>query len=473
MVTVWSRSNTYAHGFIVVPVVLGWLWLRRRTLAALPVRPWWPGLAALAGLSLLWWLANTVGANAPQQVAVVAMVPTLIATLFGVAWVRALLLPLAFLFFAVPAGDFLIPALTEWTADFVMLGLQMLGVPVYREADQVLISSGVWRVKESCSGIRYLMACATLGTIYAAMTYRSTRKRWLFIGGIVLFAVVANWLRALGIVLLAHHTDNKLAVGVDHLIYGWVFFGVVLGTAFGVGDIWRDDMRMRDAASTAPARPPTWIDRMPWPVVVAVASAALIAVWPLQSRFAAEPSSPASAALTLRPAPPWTPTQSLPTTWRPSFRNATHQHAQVYERGGKRIALVVAAYRDASREAKLVSSSNRLIAVDDPAWNVVDRGAITVPLHGLAVELPTTTIAGAGERVTASELYWIDGFVTGSRARAAFEDSLHRLRKGGHTSAWLVMYSADPSVVAADIAQFARDMGPSIDAALGRGSAAR
>jgi exosortase A len=473
MVTVWSRSNTYAHGFIVVPVVLGWLWLRRRTLALLPVQPWWPGLPALACLSLLWWMSNTVGANAAQQFAVVAMVPALIATVFGVGWVRALLLPLAFLFFAVPAGDVLIPALTEWTADFVMLGLQVLDVPVFREADQVLISSGVWRVKESCSGIRYLMACATLGTIYAAMTYRSTRKRWLFIGGLVLFAVVANWVRALGIVLLAHHTDNKLAVGVDHLIYGWVFFGVVLGTAFGVGGIWRDDMRLRDAPAARPVRPPTWIDRMPWPIAVAVASVALIGVWPLQSRFAAEPPSAASAALTVRAAPQWTPKQSPSTTWRPSFRNATHQHAQVYERDGKRVTLVVAAYRNASRDAKLVSSSNRLIAVDDPAWNVVDRGAITVPLHGRGVALPTTTIASAAERVTVSELYWVDGFVTGHRARAAVEDMLHRLRGGRHTSAWLVIYAADPSVGPADIAQFVRDMGPAIDEALARDGAAR
>ena len=30
------------------------------------------------------------------------------------------------------------------------------------------------------------------------------------------------------IVMLGHLSNNKLAVGVDHIIYGWVFFGVVM-----------------------------------------------------------------------------------------------------------------------------------------------------------------------------------------------------------------------------------------------------
>jgi exosortase A len=467
MVTTWNRSNTYAHGFIVAPVVLGWVWLRRQTLAELPLRPWWPGLPALALLGLGWWVSDSVGANAPRQFTVVAMVPALVATAFGVAWLRALLLPMAFLFFAVPAGDVLIPALTQWTADFVMLSLQLLGIPVFREADQVLISSGVWRVKESCSGIRYLMACATLGTMYAAMTYRSARKRWLFIGGLLLFAVVANWLRALGIVMLAHYTDNKLAVGVDHLIYGWVFFGVVLGTAFGVGGLWRDDMRAAQP-SALPVKPPTSGPRTPRSFAVAMASLALIGLWPLQSLLATAPPDSATAVFTLEPAQGWTPVAAPLTTWRPQVSNATVVRTQVYERAGKRIGLVVAAYRNPSREAKLVSSSNRLISVDDTTWNPVERGTSTVALPGADVELSTTTIGGPRERVMVWEFYWVDGLVTGGRLRAAFEDARRRLGGDPHTSAWLMACAADPTVGSADLAQFVREMGPAIDGALRR-----
>ena len=39
--------------------------------------------------------------------------------------------PLGFLFFAVPFGDFLLPVLMQWTADFTVLALRATGIPVY------------------------------------------------------------------------------------------------------------------------------------------------------------------------------------------------------------------------------------------------------------------------------------------------------------------------------------------------------
>ena len=38
--------------------------------------------------------------------------------------------------------------------------------------------------------------------------------------------VLANWVRAYIIVMLGHLSGNTIATGVDHLVYGWVFFGM-------------------------------------------------------------------------------------------------------------------------------------------------------------------------------------------------------------------------------------------------------
>src|SRR5206468_602671 len=51
---------------------------------------------------------------------------------------------------------------------------------------------------------------------------------------------VANWVRAYLIVLLAHLSSNRIAVGVDHLIYGWIFFGVVIGLMYMIGRRWAE-----------------------------------------------------------------------------------------------------------------------------------------------------------------------------------------------------------------------------------------
>jgi exosortase len=62
--------------------------------------------------------------------------------------------------------------------------------------------------------------------------------------------VVANWLRAYMIVMIGHLSGNTLAVGVDHLIYGWVFFGVVIMMMFMVGARWAEPPLI---GSSAPA----------------------------------------------------------------------------------------------------------------------------------------------------------------------------------------------------------------------------
>ena len=81
----------------------------------------------------------------------------------GTAMLRALAFPLSFMFFAIPFGEFLMPQLIDWTADFTIAALRLTGIPVYREANSFVIPSGHWSVVEACSGIRYLIAIHWLG----------------------------------------------------------------------------------------------------------------------------------------------------------------------------------------------------------------------------------------------------------------------------------------------------------------------
>ena len=138
---------------------------------------------------------------------------------------RVLAFPLAFLFFAVPFGEIFVPTLIDWTADFTVAALRFSGVPVYREGNHFVIPTGRWSVVEACSGVRYLIASLMVGTLYAAIAYRSARRRACFIVAAILVPIVANWLRAYMIVMLGHLSNNRLATGVDHIIYGWMFFG--------------------------------------------------------------------------------------------------------------------------------------------------------------------------------------------------------------------------------------------------------
>src|SRR3954451_11253814 len=63
IVEIWIRSETFAHGFVVLPVALWLAWRRRGALATIPIKPWWPGLAFVLASGALWFVASASGAR--------------------------------------------------------------------------------------------------------------------------------------------------------------------------------------------------------------------------------------------------------------------------------------------------------------------------------------------------------------------------------------------------------------------------
>ena len=242
MVSIWKRSDTFAHGFLIFPFSAYLIWGQRKhlqyTFSFSPI-PLALRFSVLLGFS--WLLATLASVQVFEQFFLIAMIPAAVWAILGNRMVWALAFPLAYLLLAVPFGEALIPPLIDFTADFTVKALQLTGIPVYREGSFFSIPSGNWSVVEACSGLRYLIASFTLGTLYAYMTYRSLARRLAFIALSLIVPIIANGIRAYMIVMTGHLSDMRMAVGFDHLIYGWVFFGFVMLLLFWIGSLWRED----------------------------------------------------------------------------------------------------------------------------------------------------------------------------------------------------------------------------------------
>jgi exosortase A len=225
---------------IVPPISLWLIWRERHHLALLQPRPTYLLILPLACLVFCWLIGQLTAVNALTQFSVIGIIGLATMSLVGLSISKQLAFPLFFLFFSVPIGDFLLPRLMEWTADFTVLALRLSGIPVFREGQNFVIPSGNWSVVEACSGIRYLIASLTVGTLYAYLTYNSLKRRLAFILVALMVPIGANWLRAYLIVMLGHISGNKLATGADHLIYGWAFFGIVIAVMFVIGMRWAE-----------------------------------------------------------------------------------------------------------------------------------------------------------------------------------------------------------------------------------------
>jgi exosortase A len=470
MVQIWYRSETFTHGFLVIPAVLWFVWTRREDLAAIPVRPMPWALVPLTAAGMLWLLGQLSSSLAPSQLAVVAMVPCVVAAVFGWRWVRALAFPLAFLFFAVPFGEFLVPTLIEWTADFTVAAIAASGVPVYREANNFVIPSGRWSVVEACSGIRYLIASVMLGSLFAWIVYRSPRKRALFIAAAIAVPLVANWLRAYGIVMLGHLSDNRIATGVDHLIYGWIFFGALMTVMFWVGARWREDEAPARVARSwsnrglLPARRhPLWLH--------AVIAAAVVIAWPVAEATLARQGDPNPVQpVHVAPAAGWSVIDAGPPAgWQPDVNGAARTQAMTFEKEGRRVTLLLAIFRNQRQGAELVSSSNQLVHQDNQRWRIVDRRAARLADDMASFPANIALLRGQDELLAAAQWYWLGSARTVSDATAKVDLALDRLLMRGDTSAWVtVVTPAQESLRDARpvLEAFVRDMGGSIERGL-------
>ncbi len=476
IVLTWMRSETFTHGFLVPPISAWLIWRQRESLATLVPAPNFWAILALAGVALAWLLGDLAAVNALAQLSFVAMLVLLVPALFGLAVTRAIIFPLGFLFFAVPIGEFAMPQLMEWTADFTVQALRLSGIPVYREGLQFVIPSGNWSVVEACSGMRYLIASVTVGTLFAYLNYQSTQRRVLFVIVSFLVPVLANWLRAYIIVMLGHLSGNKLATGVDHLVYGWLFFGIVIMLMFMVGARWSEPPQARPAVSGASfnalgtsSTGRLWANAVFFAALVGLPHLALWKMESGQSRVAGQLVAPSALGAD------WQRLAAADLNFKPSFQNPSSETNAIYTSQGKQVGLYLAHYHQQDYSRKLVSSANTLVGGKDPVWAVVGSAKHTLDLGGKQALLRTTDLRGLASggqsndtRLEVWQIYWINGTLTANDYLAKVYSAVYRLLGRGDNSAVIVVYAVkrEPGAMQAALRDFLAANYPQINAIL-------
>ena len=467
MFQIWWRSDTYAHGMLV-PFISGWLiWRKREQLAAVSPRSMlWPAVP-IALVVFAWLLGELTAVNALTQFALIFIVVASSIALLGSAASKVIAFPLLFLFFALPVGDFLMPRLMEWTADFTVIALRASGVPVYREGQNFIIPSGSWSVVEACSGIRYLIASLTVGTLYAYLTYHSLKRRLIFVAISIIVPIVANWLRAYLIVMLGHLSGNKLAVGVDHLIYGWVFFGVVIAIMFAIGMRWAEDEVPPRAIDQQLAHAANRPRHNSW--IAALLLAVVVSSGPLAEQLISTANNTTAPHLALPlTAGPWQ-TQALFADLQPDFANPSAEAHQAFQAGEHQVGLYIAFYRNQNFERKLVTSTNVVVNTTNHTWRIAASGKQRQPAMASAPDVSRYELIrqpGLGdERYIAWQWYWINGHLTASAIEAKWLTAWSLLSGQGDDSAAIIIYA--PKATAGEaLSAFSQDLLPGVYRAL-------
>ncbi|HET9638866.1 MAG TPA: exosortase A [Allosphingosinicella sp.] len=435
MARLWWTSTTFNHCFLVVPIIAWLVWQRLPELKALAPRAWAPGLALVAAGGLGWLLGEAGNVALFRHFGLVAMLQGAAIACLGKAVSRGIAFPIFYALFLVPFGEELVGPLQTLTAKMSMALLALTGVPAHIEGIFISTPSGLFRVAEACSGVRFLVAMAALGALAANLCFRAWPRRLLFVAFALAVSVLANGVRAFGTIYIAWRTNNEVAVGIDHIVYGWVFFAIVIALIMAAGWRFMDrapnarwfDPTELQAAGAEPGSPARALQ-------VAAIAVALAAAGPLWSGVAAAAGTRALPDSPLPEVSGWTRLPAGP-EWQPHFVGADRiRQARYRNEAGQQVDLALIVFARQSEGRELVGYGQGA-ADEDGAWSWT--GEAPAPADGRAER-----IGSHGKVREVVSYYRVGHILTGSPARVRLETVKVRLL-GGPQRAVAILVAAE------------------------------
>lgn len=407
MVSVWARSETFAHGFIILPIFFWLIWRIREKVVSTVPRANFLGLPLLIFLGFIWLLAKFVGVLVVEQLAATMMIPALVFSLLGWQTTVVMIFPLLFLIFSVPIGEELTPYLIDFTADFTVALINIVGIPIYREGNFFQLPTGSWSVVAACSGVRYLIASVTLGALYAYLNYHWALKRVIFIALSFVVPIFANGLRAFMIVMIGHYSDMQLATGIDHLIYGWIFFGIVISIMFYIGSFWTDhgepsvrsvNFNLGDLSGFPGAS-----------IGISVAAILISLVWPVYYMVTQEQQDFSVVTdIHITNIEGWKESSANKDVWKPAFEGFDREYlANFTDKNGNEVIVYIGYYAKQRQGAEIGNYNNVLVKEDDKTWKAVHENEVYLP--ELEMNVPAAIIQGLDRKYFTTYFYYANG----------------------------------------------------------------
>lgn len=233
----WWNIDTYSH-ILLVPFVIAWLVVvKLDEVSKLTPQPWLPGIAFVAAAVTLWLIGRITEINLFAHAGAVGALQGVVIAAIGARAALTLALPLCFGVFLVPFGDEIIAPLQAITAEIAIALTWWSGIEAGVDGIYIDTPVGLFIVAEACSGVKFLIAMATLAVLVSFTRYENWWKRVVFMVASVVVPIIANGIRAWGTIYIAQFRGVEFAAGFDHIFYGWIFFALVV--ALIIGAAWR------------------------------------------------------------------------------------------------------------------------------------------------------------------------------------------------------------------------------------------
>ena len=241
----WEAGDDQ-HGLYIPWLVPIFLWLKRKELAEISARVWWPAVFYFAFALLLHFAAFRVQQARISVLAFIFGLHALIGVIWGPQALRRTVFPIFLLLFCIPMGSMTEPLTFQLrmlvTKISVGIGHDILGIEVFRDGSQILGPKGraMYDVAPACSGMRSLIAMCALSVIYAFLNFNTVWRRTLLIACALPLAVLANILRITTVIIVGEIWTQQHGVMIEQK-FGFVTFAIAMLSLMAIGWLIREN----------------------------------------------------------------------------------------------------------------------------------------------------------------------------------------------------------------------------------------
>jgi EpsI family protein len=178
--------------------------------------------------------------------------------------------------------------------------------------------------------------------------------------------------------MIGHFSGMELAVGADHLLYGWVFFGIIIMLLFYAGSFWWDDEEQVGRASDEIHGVSDGRKIYSPTTVLVITLVTMIPLIVFSGHINTEKQKTVNPGAFQLPVnmPGWHYDANRRLNWQPVFVNPDSRLSRGYFSGKDFVQLDIAYYQTQRDGAEAVSTNNKITNPYGGEWKLINSKGI-------------------------------------------------------------------------------------------------
>ncbi|MGQ9455864.1 MAG: exosortase/archaeosortase family protein [Armatimonadota bacterium] len=241
---VWQAPYSYFSHGPLVPLIAGYMvWVNRKRLAVISIRPWWPGCLVLVVAIAVFVVGNWIESASLRSAAFIGMIFGILLSILGTRATRILTIPVLFLFTMIPSAPSLLDSATgrlqlqsaAIAAKFFQLtgyDAQLQGATIYSSDLPEPLIIGI-----PCSGLRTLISLVTFTIFFIYLLRTAWWKKAFLLAMSFPLSLMTNSLRVAMIGYVGFWTGSAEAMHKFHDYSGYIGLAICFAILFGVSKL--------------------------------------------------------------------------------------------------------------------------------------------------------------------------------------------------------------------------------------------